>query len=151
MMQSCGGALTVCEMSVTSVAIPFSPLVATEATSLATLDAPHCPWSRFSLVDRRIVDFYSGSVAEGFQHLVAPGDNLVALVQSAFYLDVAGPGESRFHGAEFGLVVFPDHENSLQFLRLFFRRRRRNRLRLAVLLRVLRFQSLLVAHGECLD
>ena len=79
---------------------------------------------RFSLVGQRIIYFHSRAVADGLQHLVAAGDDLVACVQAALDLDVSSAGEPGFHRVELGLLVL-DHENALNIVVFLLARRRR--------------------------
>src|SRR5258708_2031152 len=108
---------------------------------------------RFGFNGRLVVYFDLSFIAKCADHLVTPGDNFVAFVQSADHFDVGGAGDAGLHLLEHGLVAFYD-EHSLYFF-LFGAQSDRigsnRRVRLAVFLRVLLLEVALGSHGEGLN
>src|SRR3954451_20736397 len=61
-----------------------------------------------------IIYFYLRFILDGPDHLVAAGDDLVAVLQSVQHFDIGGAGDSRLHLAEVRLLA-GDHEDALHF------------------------------------
>src|ERR1051326_6403532 len=114
MMQSCGGAMMLSEMSATCVAILLS---------CSKPDPFHCfrrmklikfvSRLRFALGLHRIIHLHAGAVPDGLQHLVAAGDDLIALFQSALDLDIRCPRQAGLYRAELAFLAAGNDEDAL--------------------------------------
>src|SRR5712671_3485898 len=72
---------------------------------------------RCRLVDRRcVVHLHYGAVLDGADHLVASGDDLIAIRNAVQDFDVGGAGDAGLHFPELGFVVRGDDEDALNFL-----------------------------------
>src|SRR5262249_19204396 len=147
-MQLDGGGLSVlAETSATSVAM-YSP-----AKPSNYLDVETClGFSRFWLGGDGIIHLYACAITKRTQHLVAAGDNVFALLQTAFYFNVRRACESGLQLTELDFLAGEDDKYSLHFFLLFVRSGR-HRLRLTALFPgvILCGQFSLVANGECLN
>src|SRR5260370_17635647 len=70
---------------------------------------------RFGLGGSLIIYLDFGFIAQGADHLVASGDDLVPFLQPAQHLNVGSSGDAFLHLAELSLLAV-NHDNALQLL-----------------------------------